>query len=294
MSQLVKGIICEGHARVYLANTTSVVETAREKHDLWPTATAALGRTLSVTAVLGAMLKSEDEKLTVQINGGGEIGTIMCDAFPNGKVRGFVANPHVMMVNEQTGKLDVGRAVGNNGYLRVIRDISLKEDFTGTVQLISGEIGEDFAYYFTVSEQVPTAISVGVLVDENMKTKSAGVLVIQMLPNATDTDLTYCENIIQGLKPISQLIDEVEDPKVLLDEIFREDIEILESIDLSFECSCNRERMLGAIMTVSEEDLETMIKEDHGCEIVCQYCNKKYQITEEELTQILLDKRKKS
>ena len=127
MDKLIKGLIADGHARVYLAYTTDLVEEARKHHDLWPTATAALGRTLSIATVMGGMLKGEDEKLTIQINGGGEIGTIMVDAFPNGKVRGFVSEPHVMLVNEKTHKLDVGKAVGTNGYLRVIRDISLKD-----------------------------------------------------------------------------------------------------------------------------------------------------------------------
>ncbi len=292
MDKLVKGLICNGHARVFLANTTELTEEARKRHDLWPTATAALGRTLAVTCVLGAMLKSDREKLSVQINGGGELGTILCDAFGEGKVRGFVANPHVMLVNEETKKLDVGKAVGKDGYLRVIRDEELKEDFTGTVELVSGEIGEDFAYYFTISEQIPTAVSVGVLVNEDASTRAAGVLVLQMMPEASEADISYCENIINGLKPISTLISEVEDPRVLLDEIFGEEIEYLGESPLAFECNCSRERMKGALMTLKEEELQEMMDQDHGCEIVCQYCNEKYAFTEEELQEILNSKRK--
>lgn len=291
MDRLIRGLICEGRARVFMANTKDLVEEVRIKHDLWPTATAALGRTLSVTAVLGAMLKSDEEKLTVEINGGGELGSILTDAFPNGKVRGFVSNPHVLLINEKTNKLDVGKAVGKYGYLRVIKDISMKDDFTGTVELQSGEIGEDFAYYFTLSEQVPTAISVGVLVNEDYSVRSSGILVLQMMPDATEADITYCENIINGLKPISTLFDEVSDPKQLLDEMFGEDVEILAQQDLSFYCGCSKERMEEALITVEEKDLETMIKEDKGCEITCRYCNTKYEFTEEELQKILDHKR---
>ncbi len=294
MDKLIKGLIADGHARVYLAYTTDLVEEARKHHDLWPTATAALGRTLSIATVMGGMLKSDDEKLTIQINGGGKLGTIMVDAFPHGKVRGFVSEPHVMLVNEKTHKLDVGKAVGTNGYLRVIRDISLKDDFTGTTALQTGEIGEDFAYYFTVSEQIPTAISVGVLVNDDMTTKSAGVFMIQMMPQATEADISFCENIILGLKPISTLVDEVRDPKELLDEIFGDEIEILEEEDLKFECNCSKHRMMEALTTLKEEDLEEMIREDHGCEIVCRYCNTKYQFSEEDLTKLLSEKRKKA
>lgn len=294
MDKLIRGLICEKRARVFIANTKDLVETARIKHDLWPTATAALGRTLSVTCVLGAMLKSDEEKLTVEINGGGELGTILTDAYPNGKVRGFVSNPHVLLINEKTNKLDVGKAVGNQGYLRVIKDVSLKDDFTGTVELQTGEVGEDFAYYFTLSEQVPTAISVGVLVNEDYSVKSSGILVIQMLPDATEADISYCEHIINGLKPISTLFSEVDSPRQLLDEIFGEDIEILDQQELEFSCSCSRQGMISALLTVEEKDLKEMIEVDKGCEIVCNYCNKKYKFTAKVLEKILDLKKKKN
>mgnify|MGYP002623887979 CR=1 FL=1 len=294
MDKLIKGLICNGHARVYLAYTTELVEEARIRHDLWPTAAAALGRTLSIAAVMGGMLKTKEEKISIIINGGGELGTILVDAYPDGGVRGFVANPHVMLVNEETKKLDVGKAVGTDGYLRVIRDTSLKDDFTGTTALQSGEIGEDFAYYFTVSEQVPTAISVGVLVNDDMRVNSAGVFMLQMMPNATEEDILMCEDIITGLKPISTLVSEVDTPEELLEEIFGEEIEILETEELEFRCDCSKERMAEALTTLKEEDLEDMIREDKGCEIVCRYCNNKYTFNEEELNQILIHKRKQS
>ena len=264
MDKLIKGLICNGHARVYLAYTTELVEEARKRHDLWPTAAAALGRTLSIAAVMGGMLKTKEEKISIIINGGGELGTILVDAYPDGGVRGFVANPHVMLVNEETKKLDVGKAVGTDGYLRVIRDTSLKDDFTGTTALQSGEIGEDFAYYFTVSEQVPTAISVGVLVNDDMRVNSAGVFMLQMMPNATEEDILMCEDIITGLKPISTLVSEVDTPEELLEEIFGEEIEILETEELEFRCDCSKERMAEALTTLKEEDLEDMIREDKG------------------------------
>ena len=291
MDKLIKGLICNGHARVYLAYTTELCEEARVKHDLWPTATAALGRTMNVAAVMGGMLKGQDEKITVVINGGGELGTVMVDAWPDGRVRGFTANPHVMLVNEKTHKLDVGRAVGTDGYLQVIRDTSLKDDFTGTIALQSGEIGEDFAYYFTVSEQTPTAISVGVLVNEDMSVASSGIFMLQIMPNATEEDIQFCENIIGGLKPISTLVKEVDSPEVLLDEIFGDEVEIVETEELRFECGCSKEKMKEALLTLNEEDLSEMLEEDKGCEIVCRYCSTKYQFNEIELEDILNIKR---
>jgi len=287
---LLKGLICDKRVRVYLCKTTDLCEVARFKHDLWPTSAAALGRVLSVGTVLGGMIKNTNEKVTIQINGNGSIGTIMAEAYPNGRVKGFVGDPHLLLIDNNTHKLAVGKIVGTDGYLRVIKDLGLKSDFVGTVKLVSGEIGEDFAYYFTVSEQIPTAVSVGVLVNDDGSIKSAGALIIQMMPEATEADITYCEEIIKNLAPISELIDKSPDLNDLLMTIFG-DVDILEQIDLKFECDCSKERMAEALATINKAELLEMIAEDHGCEIVCQYCSKKYNFSEEELIRLVNEKK---
>ncbi|MDD3924919.1 MAG: Hsp33 family molecular chaperone HslO [Erysipelotrichaceae bacterium] len=287
--KLVKGLIRNKKVRVYLCKTTDLCELARVKHDLWPTSLAALGRVLSVTAILGGMLKNDDEKVTVHINGNGPIGTIMTDGYKDGHVRGFVGDPHLMLVDNHTNKLAVGVIVGKDGYLRVIKDTGLKDDFAGTVKLISGEIGEDFAYYFTVSEQIPTAVSVGVLVDEKNSVIAAGALVIQMMPDANEDDIVYSEELIKDIGSISQQILNQQDVSKLAIKLFK-DIEILEETELSFRCDCSLEKMYSALITLSSKDIQDMIDQDHGCEIVCQYCGKKYRFSEEQLKGIIASK----
>ncbi len=287
--KLVKGLIRNKKVRVYLCKTTDLCELARVKHDLWPTSLAALGRVLSVTAILGGMLKNDDEKVTVHINGNGPIGTIMTDGYKDGHVRGFVGDPHLMLVDNHTNKLAVGAIVGKDGYLRVIKDTGLKDDFAGTVKLISGEIGEDFAYYFTVSEQIPTAVSVGVLVDEKNSVIAAGALVIQMMPDANEDDIVYSEELIKDIGSISQQIFNQQDVSKLAIKLFK-DIEILEETELSFRCDCSLEKMYSALITLSSKDIQDMIDQDHGCEIVCQYCGKKYRFSEEQLKGIIASK----
>ena len=186
---LIKALACDKRVRIYLCATTALVDEARKRHDLWPTASAALGRTLSVGVMMGSMLKSDKEQLTIQINGNGPIGTIMVDAYSDGHVRGFVGEPHVHYQYNDTGKLAVGIAVGKDGYLEVIKDFGMKDNWSGKVALQSGEIGEDFAYYFTVSEQTPSAVSLGVLVNPDHQVQAAGGLLIQMMPDATEEDI---------------------------------------------------------------------------------------------------------
>ena len=190
---LIHAISANGHIRVLTCTSTQLAEQARKQHNLWPTSAAALGRVLTITAILGSMLKTEKEKVTVQINGGGPIGTIMADGWANGDVRGFVGDPEIYLKYNDTGKLAVGTAVGKDGYLKVIKRMNMKNDFTGQVALVSGEIGEDFAYYFTISEQTPSAVSLGVLVDTDNSVMASGGILIQMMPEATEDDIKLAE-----------------------------------------------------------------------------------------------------
>lgn len=286
MDTLIKGLAHEGAIRIIVIDSTNTVKEACERHHTYPTASAALGRTLTMGAILGSMLKSDKEKVMIQINGGGPLGTILVDANSNCEVRGFVANPEVHILNEQTKKLDVGAAVGNDGTLRVIKDLSLKDDFTGTVQLQTGEIAEDFAYYFTLSEQTPSAVSLGVLVNEHSEVVAAGGILIQLMPNATETDILIAEDVVKHLKPISQLIHEGFTPTSLIESLFQ-DVEVLGMSTVQFKCSCSRDRMFEALSTVAKDEIKSMIHDDHGTEITCHFCNSNYHFSEDELNSIL-------
>lgn len=283
--ELVKALICDERVRVIVNSTTHLCEKARQVHDCWPTAAAALGRVLSIGSIMGSMQKNEQEKVTIQINGGGPIGTIMVDCFPSGNVRGFVSDPHQFYTYNDTGKLAVGVAVGNQGTLRVIKDLGMKDDFAGTVQLQSGEIGDDFAYYFTASEQIPSVVSLGVLVEPDNSVSAAGGMLIQLLPNALEDDIVKLEEILKTLKPMSELIHEGKTPEQIILETF-DDAKILSHQDICFECPCTKEHLKEALTTLSKDEIQTMIEEDHGCEVVCHWCNTRYQFSEEELREL--------
>lgn len=283
--ELLKAICCDGRVRVIINNTTHLCEEARKRHDMWPTSMAALGRVMSIGSIMGAMQKNEKEKVTIQINGGGPIGTIMVDCFPSGYVRGFVSDPYQYITYNDTGKLAVGVAVGKEGTLRVIKDLGLKDDFAGTVNLQTGEIGDDFAYYFAVSEQTPSVVSLGVLVDKDNSVIAAGCLLIQMMPDAIDEDYEKIEEIVSRLKPMTELIHHGMDSEAILKEYF-DDIMILERREIGFECHCSKDSMIEALSTLSKDEINTIIEEDHGCEVTCQWCNTHYQFSEEELRAI--------
>lgn len=285
--QLVKALVLNEHVRIYVVRTTDMVQEAQNRFDLHPCACAALGRTLSVSSMMGAMLKSEDEMLTVTINGHGPIGSIVVDAYANGNVRGFVSNPHVEDVYYGPGKLNVGAVVGTDGTLTVTKDLSMEENFSGTVELQSGEIGEDFAYYFTLSEQTPTAVSCGVLIGTDGKVASAGALILQMLPDATDTDISICEHVLEGLKPMSTLIQEYDDASLedLINDMF-EDAKILSTQPVAYSCPCSKERMARALQTIKKSDVLDMAHHNHGCKITCNFCNEDYSFSEDELIEI--------
>jgi molecular chaperone Hsp33 len=285
MDTLVKAMTKNGAIRIMVVNSTQTVAEAALRHNTLPTASAALGRTLSATAMLGAMLKDTGESVTVQINGKGPLGTILCEANTFGELRGFVSNPEVLLINETTNKLDVGRAVGKDGALRVIRNTHMKADFTGTVELQSGEIGDDFAYYFTVSEQTPSAVSLGVLVGKENEILAAGGLLIQLMPSASETDILMTEDVVKHLRPISEMIHEGMTPDEIALALFDE-VEIMGVQTIQFKCSCSKERLHDALSTIDKDELELMINEDKGAEITCHFCNTSYNFSEEDLLHI--------
>lgn len=280
MDILSRGTALNGNVRVFCCRTTELVQEAVERHNCLPTAAAALGRTLSVGCVMGTMLKDKKEKIEIQIDGNGPLGNMVVDAYYDGTVRGFVTNPDVELTKDDNPqKLDVGKAVGTDGVLRVIKDMSMKRPFISEVPLQTGEIGDDFAYYYMKSEQTPSVVSVGVLVDADYSVKAAGALVIQMMPSATERDIQIVENIVAHLKPISQIIDEMKEPTEIVKAIF-EDYQELATQELSFKCECNKGKFAIVLSKLPKEDLQLIIDEDHGCEVICKFCNTKYNYDE--------------
>jgi len=286
--QLVKAFVLDGRVRIYIDRTTDMVQDARDRFDLHPTACAALGRVLSIASIMGSMLKSDQEMLTISINGHGPIGSIIVDAYANGNVRGFVSNPHVEDVYKGPGKLDVGAVVGKDGTMTVTKDLHMAENWTGTIELQSGEIGEDFAYYFTMSEQTPSAVSVGVKIGTDGNVESAGAMLLQMMPDATDEDIRICEHVLSGLKPMSTLMQEYDDSSLdqLVKDMF-DDARILETRDIQFHCGCDREKTEKVLMTLPKKDIEELMGQDEGINITCNFCNNEYHFDKDDLQKIL-------
>lgn len=272
--------------KIRAVKTTELVETARLKHDLYPTSAAALGRVMTVGSIMASEWKDPEAKTIIEINGGGPCGSIIVHAKGNGELKGLIGDPHIYLFNEQTGKLDVGKAVGTNGYLKVMKDLGLKEPFSGIVNLQSGEIGDDFSYYFAISEQTPSVVSVGVLVNTDYSIKAAGGLIIQLLPDAPEETIEYVENLVKTMKPMSTYIDEGLTPEEIIKTLF-EDANILEYKEVYWHCDCSKEHFKDALALIDRKDLVSLIEEDHKAEITCQYCNKTYHFEEAELKEIL-------
>lgn len=271
------------HARIYIINSKNIVEEARKLHDMWPTSCAALGRTLSVTTLMGLMQKDENEVVTVTINGGGSIGTILCVANCNGEVKGFCSDPQLYLKYNDTNKLAVGLCVGTDGYLKVTKNLKLKQQYTSQVALQTGEIGDDFAYYFSASEQRPTIVSVGVLVDTDYSVKSAGAMIIELLPNHTEEDIVYLESL--KLQPISSVLEKNDNLKQYLFSLFN-DAEILEERNATYKCDCSRERFMSNILTLPKNEIEELALDDK-IEIKCEFCNKEYVFDKDDINTIL-------
>lgn len=286
---LIKSTVYNGTIRAYAITTTETVEEARKRQDTWATASAALGRTLTITVMMGAMLKGDDS-ITTKVEGNGPLGAIISDSNARGEVRGYVTNPHVDFPINDKGKLDVSQAVGTEGNISVVKDLGLKEHFTGQVPIVSGEISEDFTHYFANSEQIPSAVGAGVLINPDHSILAAGGFIIQVLPGAEEEVITRLEDQIQAFPPISQLIREGNTPEQILKRLFKdEDIKIHESLPISFHCKCSKDRFRQAIVGLGQEEIEDMINEDHGAEAICHFCNEKYYFTETELAALIKD-----
>lgn len=282
--QIVRGLALGNNVRVFVGKTSQLVAQAQAIHQTHPAATAALGRVMSIASVMASGFKDERETLKIDIRGNGPLKSILVNANNKGEIRGLVGNPEAHAVND-LGKLDVGGILGQ-GTLMVSNEFNGNTVFQSQVALQTGEIGDDFAYYFFQSEQLPSAVSVGVLVGEEGQVISAGVILIQVLPSATETDIKAVEHVLAGLKPVSTIMGEMEAKEVAL-ALFA-DMEILSEGPVTYKCSCSLEQMRDALSTLDVKDLEEMIHEDHGAELECHYCASKYKFSQEDL-QALID-----
>lgn len=286
--EIIKCLAHNGKISIICAKTTKLVEEARKTHDLSPVVTAAFGRMLTITSILGVEMKNEKDKLTVQIKGNGEIGMMVATANNLPRIKGYVANPHVDIPLNEDGKLDVGRAVGNQGYINVIKDIGLKDPYIGISPLVSGEIAEDFANYFVNSEQRRSAVALGVLVNKDGVKNSGGYL-INAMPDAGEEEITKVEQAIFKAGAISKMLDQ----NMSLIEIVKkvtgdENVKIIEeNITPLFKCDCSKEHMKNGIATIGKEELQEILETDGKLEVVCHFCNKKYQFSREEIEEIL-------
>ncbi len=283
---LVRATSFDNKIRIYAINATNTVKEAQRRHQLWPTASAALGRTLVVGAMMGAMLKGK-ETLTIKVNGDGPIGEILVDANAKGEVKGYVSNPNVHF-QYPDGKLNVSKAVGSKGEIQVIKDLGMKDFFTSSVDLISGELGQDFTYYFAKSEQTPSSVGCGVFVDTDNAVLAAGGFIIQVMPGATEETISQLEKTLENIKPISEMIHEGYTPEDIVKEICQnEPFNILSDLDIRFVCHCNKDRFARGLISLGKDELKQIIEEDKQAEIVCHFCQDKYHFTEEELKELL-------
>ncbi len=274
--------------RAYTAFTTDMVEKMRDIHHTSPTASAVLGRVITCTSLMGLMLKGEKDKLTAIIKGGGPAGQIIAVSDSKGNVKGYIENPNVDVPLKSEGKLDVGTAVGRDGTLTVIKDLGLHKPYIGSLKLISGEIAEDFAGYFAYSEQQPSSVMTGVLVDTDYSIKAAGGCIIQMMPDATEDLISRLEQKINSIVSVTGLIDASESVKGFHDTLFNGfEMKILEERTVDFKCDCTWERLESALISLGRKELEKICHEDGEAELTCHFCLKKYHFDKRHLERIL-------
>jgi len=288
MDKLVRAITVDGLVQAVAVSTRDLTERARNIHTTLPVATAALGRTLAAASMMGNALKEPDASVTLQIKGGGPLGTVLAVSDSQGNVRGYVQQPHVDLPLRPDGKLDVGSAVGSDGTLVVIKDLCMKEPYVGSVSLLGGEIAEDLAAYFVESEQIPTACALGVLVDRDQSVKVAGGYIIQLLPGAGEDIITMVEGGVLAAGPVTKLLEENDDPADLLRRVLSDfDVEILETSPIEYRCYCSRERVERALISLGAEELEGILREQDGCDLTCQFCDRVHSFTRDEVQSLI-------
>lgn len=282
MDKLIKAITLNNEVRVYLLDNLNTVNEAVKRHDLWPGATSVLGKVLSVGQMMGSMLKG-NEALTIKINGNGQLGNIIVDATSNGNVRGYVDNPHVSIVNNSGGMNDY-YAIGNEGMIDVIKDLKLKDLFTSSIEN-TGNIANDFTYYFYESEQTRSLISLGMLIGVDNRCLLSGGMIIQLLPNASDETISYVEKIAKNYPNYNDLLQNNSLEEIL--NILFNDAQILDTIEVGFKCVCSKESFKKALLTVGKSTLNEILHEDKQIETVCHYCGNKYLFDDKEIINLI-------
>ena len=284
---IIRATAANDQIRAFAAVTTEMVETAREHHNTSPVATAALGRLLTAGAMMGSMMKGEKDVLTLQIKAGGPLQGITVTADSQGNVKGYVGNPDVCIPANSKGKLDVAGAVGP-GFLTVIKDMGLKEPYSGQVMLQTCEIAEDLTYYFATSEQVPSAVGLGVLMNKNNTVRQAGGFIVQLMPFAEEDVISKLEQNVQKINSVTNLLEEGHTPESLLEKVLEGfDVQINEKMDTRFHCNCSKERVEKALISIGRKELNEMIQEGKPIEMNCHFCNTNYNFTVEGLKEIL-------
>lgn len=281
----VRAISKDGSFRGFAAITTNLVQELQKMHVTFPTASAALGRTATMGALMGLELKNDKDVVTIQVKGDGPLGEIMVVGNGQGHVRGYVDHPGVMIPLKENGKIDVSGGVGE-GYIYIIRDIGMKEPYRGSSPIVSGELGEDFTYYYSVSEQTPSSIGLGVLVNRDQILVAGGYMV-QVLPGASDEAIDVLEKRIMEIPSVTALLETGIKPEDMIYRLLGDDAEILETKSVEFRCTCSREKTESMLASIGKKELQEMIEEDGEAEVVCHFCNTKYHFSKEELLSIL-------
>ena len=283
---IVRATAANGQVRAFAATTKDVVETARKDHNMSPIATVALGRLLTGGAMMGTMMKNDTDVLTIQIKGNGPLGAMTVTAEPDGHVKGCVANPQAMLPLKD-GHMDIAGAVGI-GVLSVIKDIGLREPYVGDTILITSEIADDLTYYFATSEQVPSSVGLGVLMNKDNTVRDAGGFIIQLMPNASDEFIDQLENRIKEIKSVTEMLEHGMTPEEILEHIFEGmDLQILDTIPTEFYCNCSKERVSAAVISVGKQELQKMIDDGEPIEVNCHFCNSHYEFSIDELKDML-------
>lgn len=284
---IIRGMAANHQVRFFAAYSKNLVEEARKRHDTSPVATAALGRLLTAGAMMGAMCKNDTDVITIQIKCSGPIGGLVVTADAKANVKGYVYNKDVMLPPSKAGKLDVGKAL-DLGVLTVIKDLGLKEPYSGQTHLVSGEIAEDLTYYFATSEQIPTSVALGVLMNKDNTVRQAGGFIIQMMPFAEEGLITTLENRLKEFSSVTTHLDGGETPEDMMKKLFEGyDIEFEDKIPTQFYCNCSKEKVSKAVISVGKKDLEEMIREGKPIEVNCHFCDSHYTFTVEELKEML-------
>lgn len=284
---IIRGTAANSQVRFFACTSKEMVETARSIHNTSPVATAALGRLLTAGAMMGSMSKSEKDLTTLQIKCSGPIGGLIVTADGAANVKGYVTNPNVILPVNAKGKLDVAKAL-DLGVLSVIKDIGLKEPYIGQTHLVSGEIAEDLTYYFATSEQVPSSVALGVLMEKNNTVKQAGGFIIQLMPFADEELITALEERLKDFSSITSLLDQGLTPENMMNRLFEGyDVNIMDTIPTAYHCDCSKERVYEAVMSIGRRDIEEMIEEEKPIEVNCHFCGKNYTFDVEDLKSML-------